>query len=261
MYEIEPQPGVAADLRVIAVAVRTWGDALHAAQELKRKTGWTVIPGFVGGESPPEWMRRDENAAEYEAARRMAEETKAVLLDAIGRAAQLVKNKLRLLTYCADSYGCSARSQKVINWLKVAVARHDVPFAFGRYRDHDIVEGYGHPRYEGDPLPRCILSIFADEIDAWAEKAGQESPEPIRKPQVELDEERDRISVRGQWYDVTVRQREMLAILLAADGSWVAGKNIGGRPDKTRKATHSAVASIVQTDKAKGYRIDPTMLT
>ena len=76
-----------------------------------------------------------------------------------------------------------------------------------------------------------------------------------------LDEERLRVRVGTKWHDVTVAQMRMLSVLHQAKGHWVGGKTIGGEPHKTRRAMPQPVARIIETDKAKGYRIRPSLLT
>ena len=80
-------------------------------------------------------------------------------------------------------------------------------------------------------------------------------------PGLSLDKDKMRIQVSGKWYELTSAQTKMLAVLFKAEGTWVAGKNIGGRPDKTRQSMPKPVARIIETDKAKGYRIRPGLLT
>lgn len=84
---------------------------------------------------------------------------------------------------------------------------------------------------------------------------------PPAGPKVELDAERLRVRIGKKWHDVTVAQKDMLAVLFKAKGEWVGGKTFGAdaRPDKTRNSMKRPVAKMIQTNKAQGYRI-PALL-
>ena len=76
----------------------------------------------------------------------------------------------------------------------------------------------------------------------------------------DLDKVRLRVYVAGNCHELTEAQTKMLSVLFEANGAWVGGKTIGSEPHKTRKAMPPAVARIIQTNKAKGYRIRPESL-
>jgi len=75
-----------------------------------------------------------------------------------------------------------------------------------------------------------------------------------------LDHDRQRVSLKGKWYDLTNEQTAVLSVLVQAKGAWVGGSNCGGsRPDKTIKGMPRPVRKIVQSHTRNGYRI-PSLL-
>jgi len=160
----------AADLRNVAAALRVWATPLedgtfHTAQHALKQTGY----------------RREKLAPE--AAQVLEKHEKAA-----ASAAKLVKDKLYLLTSCADTYGCTSLSQEAIAWLKAAVAQRDSLRAFVRYRDQNISENYSDYRRSGMPLVQSPMSILANGIDSWAvelEKAEYVGPGAITAPKAD----------------------------------------------------------------------------
>ena len=111
---------------------------------------------------------------------------------------------------------------------------------------------------------RRILRTYLDSVrGAATETAITAMPaerSSSRPATPRLDKQKLRISVNGTWHNVTETQTRMLAVLFEADGAWVGGKTIGGRPDKTRKAMPKPVAAAIETHRAYGYRI-PSLLS
>jgi hypothetical protein len=83
--------------------------------------------------------------------------------------------------------------------------------------------------------------------------------DPNRQSRPELDSKRLRIQIKGEWYDVTERQCEMLVSLFEAKGNWVRGKDLPGRPHKLLKKMKPAIRKIIETNRHQGYRI-PSLL-
>ncbi len=145
-------------------------------------------------------------------------------------------------------------------WLPDDLPDEKVPLAAACHRTRELLiyvcEGYGL---------RCEaheLSSLADTLDKGQlpEAAATAAAQP-RGPKVQLDADRHRVRVGTQWHDLTEHTTEMLQTLFKANGAWVGGKNIGGRPHKTRQKMPAAVAGIIDTDRAKGYRINPDLLS
>jgi hypothetical protein len=75
------------------------------------------------------------------------------------------------------------------------------------------------------------------------------------QPDLKLDEINPRIWFKKKWHKLSPRSHEMLKVLFKAEGAWVGGKEIGGRPDKLRNSMPKCIASLIETDNHMGYRI------
>jgi hypothetical protein len=106
----------------------------------------------------------------------------------------------------------------------------------------------------------CLLLADRIESEADAMKEAEDMEVHQRKTSEELakpaiDKKAQRVRVKGKWVDVTPAGMNMLTILFAAKGKWVAGKTIGDHASTTRKRLPLSVRNLVQTDKAQGFRI------
>ena len=103
---------------------------------------------------------------------------------------------------------------------------------------------------------RQVYLGFEQLMKDWADKLEQEKPDNSNKdemPRLELASERLEIRIDDNWHTISESQKNMLEILIKAEGGWIGGKNIGGRPDKLRKNMPEAVSNIIETDKREGY--------
>jgi hypothetical protein len=81
----------------------------------------------------------------------------------------------------------------------------------------------------------------------------------LPKPMLELDADTMRIRIRTRWYSLTEAQFRMVKVLMEANGNWVGGKEIGGRPDKLLNRMPKPVAKLIRTHKSNGYSILPSI--
>ncbi len=184
-----PATGRAADLRSVAAAIRAWADKtkeFRAAQTCKKLADWELLgraplaplpSGSVAkrkkatdpkGEST--WEASEDGRRITENGRAKAREAEQAL-DGLKKAARwaagVVRDKLFLLTSCANTYGCSKLSQNAIDWLKAAIAKEDSVQAFVFYRDAQIKNNDPTLRISMRPV-QSPMHRLADEMDGWA---------------------------------------------------------------------------------------------
>ena len=110
---------------------------------------------------------------------------------------------------------------------------------------------YRCPGCSREDIEYMLRDVEAD-LRARAEGKGEtDTPE--------LDSEKQRVRVNGEWHDISDEQKCMLETLFDAGGGWVGGKQMGKRPDKTRKSMPPAVHDMIETHQCHGYRI-PALL-
>lgn len=105
----------------------------------------------------------------------------------------------------------------------------------------------------GSPLPPGGLTPVGAEAGA----PDRENVE-VAEGQLVVFVGRDRAAYRGQEHDLSGAQTEILSRLVQARGAWVPGWKIrGGRIDRIVAALPAPLAELIESKKARGYRLVP----